>query len=175
MRRWLVLGMREGPTGLRVVRVARHDVRVQVRQRVPEQLVVQLYRLEMLLEGAAHAEELTPVRGGLLRRELGRLGDAAPTPDDDRVAALDARLLEIRVRDVAGEEASSVLRFLGPPLRAHRTAFAPLERIELLRPLHAVSIADRCPRLPKSCTSASRAPSGCRRSGNGTRSPSKAT
>src|SRR6266545_4722887 len=141
--RWrLLLRMRERPPRLRVVRVPWHHVRVQVRQRVSEQLVVQLHRLEMLLERPADPEELFPVRVRLLVRELGGLGDVAATPDDDRVPALDAGLLQVRVRDFAGKEAGAVRSLVGPALAAHRTALSALELIERLRPLHAASIAD---------------------------------
>ena len=54
-RRRLVVRERERPARARVVRVARHHVRVQVRQRVPEQVVVQLDRPQVRLDGAADA------------------------------------------------------------------------------------------------------------------------
>src|SRR5436305_11003246 len=58
VRRGLVLGERERPARARVVRVARQNVRVQVRERIAEQLVVKLDRLQMRFEGAADREDL---------------------------------------------------------------------------------------------------------------------
>src|SRR5438128_12504 len=69
-------------------------------------------------------------------RELGRLGHVPPAPDDDRIAALDLRALQIRVGDLAREEADAVLGLVGAALDAHRTAIPALELVELGWPLH---------------------------------------
>src|SRR4029079_14852598 len=101
--------------------------------------------------------QLLPVLRGLLGRELGRLGDMAAAPDHDRVAPLQVFSLQVGVGALAGEEARAVLGLLRPSLRAHRTALAAAQLVELLWPLHPadVSIApEQCPRPPKSSTSA---------------------
>src|SRR5439155_7003443 len=132
---------REGPAGLRVVRVARHDVRVQVRYLVAEDVVVQLDGLQALLDPAPGLENLPPVLRRLVFGELRRLGDVPPAPDHDGIAALDVPLLEVDVRDLAREEAGAVFGLVGAALAAHRAALTLLERVERLWPLHAADVS----------------------------------
>src|SRR6266545_7294837 len=128
----------------------------------------------MGFERAADVQDLAPVLDRLLLVELGGLGHVPAAPDDDRVAALDVRPLEIGVRDLAGVDANAVAGLLRPSLLAHGAALTALQRVELRRPVHCsdVTIGASVPETPKSCTSASRTRCGCRPSKSGRRSPS---
>ena len=113
---------------------------MQVRQRVPEELVVDLDGSEVPLERLPDRDDLAPVGRCLLIRQLRRLGDVPAAPDHDRVAALHARSLQVGVGDLAGEDAEPEPRLVRPSFRAHRAALAATERVELGRPLHGAII-----------------------------------
>src|SRR6185437_9839207 len=127
--------------GSRVVGVARDHVRVQVRDRVAEELVVQLHRLEDLFQQPAHRQQLVPEAERLLRGQLRRLDHVAGSEVDLREPALDARPVEERVGQLAGEEPDAVRVLVRPALVADRAADAALALVEPGRPLLPASIA----------------------------------
>src|SRR5579859_5554972 len=127
MRRWVLLRKRERPAGPGVVRVPRKHVRVEVRERVPEQVVVHLHRPEVLLERASDPQDLEPVARGLVRLELGRLGDVTAAPYRHGVAALVAGLLQVGIRNLTGEDPDPPLRLVRAALAAHLAALAAAE------------------------------------------------
>jgi hypothetical protein len=87
------------PSGPGIVRIPRHDVSVEVRYRVSEQVVVELDGAERLVKSPTDCEDLTPVLGGLLLFKVGWLGDVAPLPDDHGEAALDVGASQVGVHD----------------------------------------------------------------------------
>src|SRR6266545_1980968 len=105
----------------------------------------------MGFERAADVQDLAPVPDRLLLVELGGLGHVPAAPDDDRVAALDVRPLEIGVRDLAGVDANAVAGLLRPSLLAHGAALTALQRVELRRPVHCsdVTIGASVPETPE--------------------------
>jgi hypothetical protein len=136
MRRWILPWKRKRPAGPRIVGVTGQDVRVQMRKRIAEQLVIQLDRPEVVLERPSDLQDLEPVGDRLPGLELGGLGDVAAAPDRDRVAALDGCLLEVGVAHLAGEEPHAPPCLVGAALAAHLTALAASERVERVGPLH---------------------------------------
>src|SRR5215472_2415354 len=109
-------------------------MRVQVGHRVAEDLVVRLRGPEVLLERTSHSQKLVPIAARLLVRKLGRLGDVAAPPDDDRVAGLAVVAGEVRVRAAAGEDPHAVVVLVGPALGAERTPGATSPLGPVLRP-----------------------------------------
>jgi len=118
-------------------------VGVQVRHRVAQQVVVELDRLQDGLQRATDAQDLAPVGRRLGVGQLRRLDDVAPAPDDDREPALDVRANQVRVADLAGEEAHGMRRGLGAPLVAQRATDAGAPVVEGRGPLHAPSVSER--------------------------------
>src|SRR5829696_1181715 len=116
---------RQRPPRGRVLRKARHDMGVQVRHGVPEDLVVQLDRLIVPLQRRPHPQDLTPIAGGLLLAELGRLGDVPSPPDDHRVPPLPGNPLQVGVTETPGQDADTMLVLLRPAPLAHRAPSPP--------------------------------------------------
>ena len=134
-------GNGNGHPGREVVGVARHDVRVQMRHLVAEQVVVQLDRAEGGLDRPPHLEQLAPERGGLVGVELGRLGDVPAPPHHDRQAPLDVRPPQVRVGHLSEEEPGAMRRLIEPRVGAHRAAGAVAHLVERRGPLHPSSLA----------------------------------
>src|SRR5829696_2955391 len=116
---------RQRPPRGRVLRKARHDMGVQVRHGVPEDLVVQLDRLIVPLQRRPHPQDLTPIAGGLLLAELGRLGDVPSPPDDHRVPPLPGNPLQVGVTETPGQDADTMLVLPRPAPLAHRAPSPP--------------------------------------------------
>jgi hypothetical protein len=70
---------------------------MKVGERVAEHLVVELDRLEDLLQSSSHYQELAPIRLSLLVGELGRLGDMTAAPRHDGESTLDVASKQVSV------------------------------------------------------------------------------
>ena len=95
-----------------------------MRDCVAQQLVVQLHRLEVTLQGATDAHEIVPPAGRLVLGQPGRLCHVPAAPDHHGVPALDAAALQVRVRPLAGEDANAVTVVL-TAVRTERAALSP--------------------------------------------------
>ena len=137
--------VREGEreTRSRIVGIARNDVRMEVRKRVAEGLVVHLDRTEVRLKRSPCVEYIKPIRGRLLRRQFRGFCDVRPRPDNHGVPRLDRRPLQVCVGHRALQESETKASALRPILAAHRAPVAPAQVIERLRPAHPSIIAER--------------------------------
>jgi hypothetical protein len=115
-------------------------VRVEMRNSVPEHVVVRLDGPQHVFEGATHDQEIAPITVRFLIVELGRLGNMPAPPDHDGEAALDVGATEVRVRVLPSVEADSIVGGFGAALLAHRTADPPSELVERWRPFHAPTL-----------------------------------
>jgi hypothetical protein len=80
-----------------IVHVPRHEVDVQVRHGIPEQLVVHVAGCEHLLDHPRHGLNVAPVRGRFRGRQARKVRHVPFTKDDDRVARSDAMALKVSV------------------------------------------------------------------------------
>ena len=86
--RWFGDGEGKRPAGPRVDGIAGDEVRMQMRDRISQQVVVHLHRPEVRFERPGDAKDFEPVPSSLVGREFGWLCHMATAPFHDRVDLL---------------------------------------------------------------------------------------
>jgi len=114
----------ERPPRFRVVPVAGHHVRVQMRDRIAQCEVVELDWVQQGADGAAHGEYLAPVATGVVWRQVGGLSNVSVSPDDGAVASNPGPPLQMDLGVVTSDEENPEIVVTAPERVAHRAPVA---------------------------------------------------
>ena len=104
-------------SGSRIVEVSRHQVDVEVRHRISEQLVVHVARREHLLDDLRDAVNVLPVRRDFRRAQTREVRNVTISKDDDRMATSDGVSLQVGVTHASGVKRLTELVPTKPALR----------------------------------------------------------
>ena len=122
------------PPRRRIVKVPRDDVRVQMRDPVPESDEVQLHRLECGSERPGGRDHVAPVARCPLGVELGHLRDVAELPHDDAVARQEASAFESHLGERPLGDGDRVIVVASSERRAEGAVEASLPLVPIRRP-----------------------------------------
>lgn len=136
----------EGERSLRrrIVQITRHEMDVNVRDGVPEQLVVEVARAEHAIDHAGDALDFRPEGCHLGEREPGGIRDVATAEDDDRVAGRGRLPLKVRIADTAAEEPDAKLVRFDAALSTEGAVVAALPCLPVFWPgsVHELELDD---------------------------------